>query len=156
MKKIFYEKQGRKYVPVSEYDSDLLDAFPKGAHLIITTPGHRTTQYKIDPAYAPMIAAGRIAEEAITDVIRQALDLRPSREPITQEQLDAWTQLAKAFGDDVHTLTRASARDAAEAAVKAMQTEAERLMAHPTVREAYEHFLFVAKLAADEDKETTK
>ena len=27
MKKIFYEKQGRKYVPVSEYDNDFLDSF---------------------------------------------------------------------------------------------------------------------------------
>ena len=65
MKKIFYEKVGRRYVPVSEYDSDLLDAFPKGTHIVMCYPGGQSRRYQIDPAYAPMIAAGRVAEEAI-------------------------------------------------------------------------------------------
>ena len=39
MKKIFYEKQGRKYVPVSEYDNDFLDSFTQGTHLVMSYPG---------------------------------------------------------------------------------------------------------------------
>ena len=39
VKKVYYEKIGRRYRPVAEYDSDLLDSFPKGSHLICVYPG---------------------------------------------------------------------------------------------------------------------
>jgi hypothetical protein len=90
MKKLYYLKEGRKYIPVSEYDSDLLDSFPKGTHIVMCYPGGKSTRYGIDPAYAPMIAAGRLAE-------------------------------------------------------------ADKLMQHESVRQAYEQFLLVAKLCADKD-----
>ena len=35
MKKVYYIKEGRKYVPVAEYDNELLDSFPKGNHLVM-------------------------------------------------------------------------------------------------------------------------
>ena len=35
MKKIYYEKVGRRYKPVAEYDPDYLDSFPKGSHLVM-------------------------------------------------------------------------------------------------------------------------
>jgi len=41
MKKIYYEKVGRKYIPVSEYDSNLLDGFTKGNHLVMSYPGDK-------------------------------------------------------------------------------------------------------------------
>ena len=81
MKKIFYEKVGRKYVPVHEYDSDLLHALPKGTHLIMVYPGGSSTRYNVDPNYAAMIAAGRVAEDAMTDAIRAASELRPQKNP---------------------------------------------------------------------------
>jgi hypothetical protein len=39
-----------------------------------------------------------------------------------------------------------SARDIAEAGIKAMQVEADQLMNHASVRQAYEQFLLVCKL----------
>lgn len=57
MKKIYYEKIGRKYVPVREYDSDFMDAWPKGTHLVMSYPGGQSKRYNIDPNYAAMIAA---------------------------------------------------------------------------------------------------
>ncbi len=70
MKKIYYEKVGRRYVPVSEYDSEFLDAFPKGNHLVMCYPGGTSRRFRIDPALAPMIAAGRYAEDAICRAIQ--------------------------------------------------------------------------------------
>lgn len=151
MKKVFYEKKGKRYVPVSEYDNELLDSFPKGAHLVMCYPGGSSRRYNINPAYAPMIAAGRIAEEAICDALRKASDLRPSRAPITEGQRKAWEKLAKEFGEETHMLTWPSARDAADNAVKAMMEEAEKLMEHPSVRRAYEQFLLVCELTKKND-----
>jgi hypothetical protein len=149
MKKIYYEKVGRRYVPVSEYDNDLLDAFTKGTHLVQVYPGGASRRYNIDPAYAPMIAAGRVAEDAICRAISKASELRPKSTPITPGQKKAWEKLAKEFGDDLCTLHGLSVHDCAEAGVRAMMEEADKLLANPTVRNAYEKFLFVAELSKE-------
>jgi hypothetical protein len=146
MKKIFYEKRGRRYVPVSEYDSDLISALPKGSHLIMCYPGGQSTRYNIDPNYAAMIAAGRVAEDAICDAIRKASEMRPQKTPITEGQRRAWKNLAKEFGDDLATLQIDSARDIADAGLKAMQQEVDVLLQNPSVRKAYERFQLICEL----------
>lgn len=152
MKRIFYEKQGRRYVPVKEYDSDFLSAFPMGTHLVEVFPGGTTRRYKIDPALAPMIAAGRYAKDVISKRLIAASDLRPQRSPLTKEQRQAWEDLEKSFGDERHLLEWPSACEATEAAVDAMAKEAEKLLAHPTVRAAYEQFLMVCELTKNPTK----
>lgn len=153
MKTIFYKKVGRKYVPVSEYDNEYLDSFPKGTHLVQVYPGGSSRRFNIDPNYAAMIAAGRVAEDAISQAIMRASDLRPSRAPLTQEQKDAWEHLVEVFGPEARTLEWPSAREAAEQAVKAMTVEAEKLLTDPNVRKAYERFLFVCELTKTVNKD---
>jgi hypothetical protein len=148
-KKIYYEKVGRKYVPVSEYDNDLLDSFSKGTHLVDVYPGGSSRRYNIDPAYAPMIAAGRVAEDAMSKAISAASEMRPKSTPITDGQRRAWRKLAREFGDDLATLNISSARDIAEAGIKAQMAEVDKLMTNPAVRKAYERFLFIAELTKD-------
>ena len=145
-KKIYYEKRGRRYYPVLENDYELHDAMPRGNHLIMCYPGGTSTRYNIDPALAPMIAAGRVAEDAICDAMRKASEMRPQRTPITAGQKKAWEKLAKEFGDELCPLPYGSARDHAEAGVQAMQAEADKLMTNPAVKLAYEQFLLVCKL----------
>jgi hypothetical protein len=147
MKKVFYEKRGRRYYPVSEYDSDLLDGFPKGAHLVLVYPGGTSRRFNVEPNHAALIAAGRVAEDAMSQAVRQASEMRPQRSPLTEGQRRAWKKLAKEFGDDLATLSIACARDIAEAGLKALQEEADKLMAHPAVRDAYEQFQTVCNLA---------
>ena len=149
MKKIFYEKKGRRYVPVAEYDNDFMDSFPKGNHLVMSYPGGSSRRFNIDPNYAAMIAAGRVAEDAICDSLRKASEMKPQRTPITPGQKKAWEKLAKEFGDELCPLTYGSTRDHAEAAVKAMMEEAEKLLTNPSVRKAYERFMLIAELTKE-------
>ncbi len=144
--KIFYEKRGRRYVPVHEYDEYLMDGLPYGNHLIMCHPGGSSRRYNIDPALAPMIAAGRVAEDKMCEAVRKASEMRPRRHPLTEKQQQAWQRLNKALGDDIYTLEIASARDIAEAGIKAMQQEAEKLLTNPAVKLAYEQFLLVCEL----------
>lgn len=146
-KKVFYEKRGRRYYPVWEYHQELLDAYPKGSHLVMCYPGGKSTRYNIDPNYAAMIAAGRVAEEAISAVLRKASDLRPRKTMVTPGQKKAWDRLAKEFGDDMHMLEWPSAREATSKAVDAMIEEAQKLMSNPEVKKAFDHFLLVAQLS---------
>ena len=145
---IFYIKRGRRYIPHSTYSSEFCDSFPKGTHLVQSYPGGSMRRFNIDPAYAPMIAAGRVAEEKISEAIMKANELRPQTNPITPAAQRAWMKLKKELGDEA-MLTRGSAREAAEMAVKAMVDEADKLLANPAVRKAYEKFLFVAELTKD-------
>lgn len=151
MKKIYYEKVGRRYKPVSEYDSDFLDSFTKGTHLVMSYPGGKSTHYNVDPNYAAMIAAGRVAEDAVSDAIRKALDLKPQKQPITEHQQKLWRELAESFKQDDYPLIRPAARDAAEAAVRALTQEAEKLMTNPAVKKAFDHFLLVTELTKEND-----
>ena len=136
-------------MPVSEYDNDFLDSFTKGNHLVMSYPGGTSRRYNIDPNYAAMIAAGRVAEEAICESMRKASEMKPQRTPITPGQKKAWEKLAKELGDELCPLTYGSTRDHAEAGIRAMQEEADKLMKHEGVRKAYEHFLLMSKLTKD-------
>ena len=152
MRKIYYEKRGRRYHPVAEYDNDLLDSFPRGNHLVCVYPGGSSRRFNVEPNYAAMIAAGRVAEDALSEAIRKASELRPQKNPITPGQKKAWEKLAKEFGDELATLQSNSARDIAEAGVKAMQAEADKLMQHASVRQAYEQFLLVCRLTQSDSE----
>jgi hypothetical protein len=145
---IFYIKKGRRYIPHSTYSPEFCDSFPKGTHLVQSYPGGSMRRFNIDPAYAPMIAAGRVAEDKISEVLMKAQDLRPMTTPITPAARKAWEKLKKELGSEA-MLTRGSTREASEAAVKAMMEEADKLLANPTVRKAYEKFLFVAELTKE-------
>jgi hypothetical protein len=153
-KTIFYKKVGRRYEPVYEYDQTLMDSFPKGTHIVMCYPGGQSTRYNIDPNYAAMIAAGRVAEDAISKSIMDASALRvPERDkPLTPAQLKAWKALAKAFGKEQYALEWCSYREAAEAGVKAMQEEAEKLMTNPTIRKSFERFVMLCELTRERQK----
>ncbi len=152
MKKIFYEKRGRRYVPVAEYDNELLDSFPKGTHLVMVYPGGSSRRFNIDPNYAAMIAAGRVAEDAISRAVVKASEMRPHRTPITEEQREAWDKLARAFGDERYYVELPSAREIAEAGVLAMQEEADKIMTNPAVRRAWDYFQTVVALVGEENQ----
>ena len=150
-KRILYERRGRRYVAVHEYDPVVMDSFPKGTHLVMCYPGGQSTRYNIDPNYAAMIAAGRVAEDAVSQAIVKASEMRLHNKPITDKQRKAWANLAKSFGDERYYIEIPSAREIAEAGVRAMQEEADRLMSDPRVRKAYERFLFIAALTRTSD-----
>jgi len=151
MKKIYYEKKGRRYVPVSEYDSEYLDSFSKGTHLVMCYPGGQSRRYNIDPNFAALIAAGRVAEDAMCEEIRKASEMKPQRALLTEGQQRAWKKLAKEFGDGLATLSIGCSRDIADAGIAALEKEANTLMTNPTVRNAYEQFLLVCKLTKEKE-----
>lgn len=152
---IFYKKVGRRYVPVSTYDSQYLDSFPKGTHLVMCYPGGQSRRFNVNPNYAAMIAAGRLAEDAISKKIMEASALRPKRSLMTPGQVKAWNNLIKEFGEEARCLEWPSAREVSEEAVKTMQVEAEKLLTNPTVKEAYDHFMFLTELTKEQNESRT-
>lgn len=156
MKKVYYEKRGRRYVPVAEYDNEYLDSFPKGSHLVMVYPGGQSRRFNIDPNYAALIAAGRVAEDAIASAVVKAGELRLQRQDrerkLTEGQKAAWENLVKEFGDSAKQLEWPSAREVAEEGVKAMMKEADALMTNPAVRKAYDYFQMVCDLTREQGR----
>ena len=152
VKKVYYEKVGSRYKPVSEYDSDYLDAFPKGSTLVMCYPGGQSRRYNIDPDYAALIAAARVAEDAMMQAMRKASELKPKQTPITEGQRRAWRKLAQEFGDELCTLNGASSYDIAQAGLKALEDEAAQLLTNESVKAAYDQFLFVCALTKQQQK----
>ena len=146
---IFYVKKGRRYVPHSTYSNEFCDSFTNGTHLVQVYPGGSSRRFNIDPNYAAMIAAGRVAEDTISKALMKASDLRPKRAPMTPKQIAAWDNLVKEFGEEARCLQWPSAREACEEAVKAMQAEADKLITHESVRKAYDHFQLMCELTKE-------
>lgn len=152
MNTVFYKKVGRRYQPVSEYDSELCDAFPEGAHLVVTKPGSRSVQYRIDPALAPMIAAGRYAQDAMADSIREATELRPLNHEMSEAEQAKWKKFIRTMPDEFRfMMTHGSAFDAVYAGIMAMQTEADKMLTNPAVRKAYDNFMLIYKLVKENE-----
>ena len=147
---VFYTKRNGRYKPVSYHDSEVMDALPIGTHLIRVYKGGVSRRFNVDPAFAPMIAAGQHAIDAVSKKVMEASNIRPVETPLTQEQIDAWRHLEKVLGNG--RLEHPAARDVAEAGVKAMQEEAEKLLKHPAVRNAWEQFQVIAKLAYEQNQ----
>lgn len=154
MKKVFYEKVGSKYIPVSEYSSELSDSFTPGCHMIVVSEGSYTRRYNIDPDRSAMIAAGIIAEHEIVKVItekssiRLSADANRSSNTLTPEQAIAWDNLITAFGESGRRLEWPSAHEVAQAALQVLQDQAAKLLDNASVKKAHDNLVLVAKLSA--------
>ena len=154
---LFYKKVGRRYEPVSEYDSEYCDSYPKGSHLVVCKPGSTMRMFNVDPDLVPMIAAGTYAIDDISKSIQQATELRPVNREMTEQDHQRWLDFIKTMPDDMRfMMTHGSARDAAEAGVKAMIKETERLMSNPAVRKAYDRFMLVCQLTKEKEFHSDK
>lgn len=155
MKKLFYEKVGRRYRPVAEYDNELLDSFGKGTHLVMCYPGGQSRRYNIAPNHAALIAAARVAEDAMCKAINQAVQMRHDEyndRVLTNEQLAAWEHFVEVMGERGRYVKYNSVRDIADAGLRAIVDEAAELMKNSAVKQAYEQFLLVCELTKPQEK----
>ena len=142
---VFYKKQGRRYIPVSEYDNELRDSNPYGTHLVVVSPGWRSQLYNVDPAMAPLIAAGVYAKDALINALLDASKAKPDKKPLTEEQFAAWRAFDKSMGG-CRMLHYQSYNMIAQAGVDALIEEADKTLQHPSVKAAWEQFMMVYQL----------
>jgi hypothetical protein len=151
-KKIYYEKIGKRYVPVRVFDSNFTESYPPGDHLIHCSLVGKSYIYNIDPDFAGLIAASQTAKQSMIDAMSEASRLRPATLPVTQEQQDAWDNLIRVFGRDNFYLYGESLTFIAEAGIKTLQDKAKKLYSNPVVKDAFEQFLVVCKLTEEKNK----
>lgn len=153
MEEVYYKKVGRRYVPFKYYDSEIMDSFPAGAHLVVVNNFGRSIRYNVNPNYAALIAASYVAEDALSKAIMNATEIRRQGNrstPLTPEEKEAWDNLVRVFGDGAKQLEWPSARECAEKAIHTLVEEAEKLLTVPSVKLAYDHLMLVAELTKDD------
>ena len=141
----FYKKQGRRYIPVSEYDPELLASKTYGNHLVVVRPGVTSQLYNVDPAIVPLIAAGVYAKDTLINALSDASEARPDKTPLTDEQIKAWRAFDKSMGG-CRMLQYQSYNMIAQAGIDALIEEADKTLQHPSVKAAWEQFMMVYQL----------
>lgn len=141
-----YKKVGRRYIPVREYSQEYSDSWESGTHITVCVPGVKIHRRSIDPLFAPMIAAGILAERAIADAIQEALSFKPESDPVTPEQLAAWENFKLAMGEERCRLVSQSIAEAVRTGVKIMTDEAERLLDNPALKLSHDQFILLSQI----------
>ena len=121
MKETYYIKVGKRYKPVREYDSQLMDSFPEGCHLVVSFPGNTSYRYNIKPDTAALEAAFSVAVEngKLADKVRDVCEARP-RMPWTQRDQKAFERFKKDTGREFYYLEYPSIQDIIEAMRRAI------------------------------------
>ena len=159
-----YKKVGRRYVAVAEYSVEMTERFPYGSHLITVTKGTTERKFNIDPALAPIVAAGRIMVDAMmTAMIDKKDDIYPpnDRKPKTKKQKAAWEKLKSAWNEfdaamkseTSIALIQGSMYDVVEHGVKILELETHKMLEVPAVKNAYDQFMMVYKLTKENTNE---
>jgi len=94
----WYEKRGRKYVPVAEYQR--IDGWPQGFHIMYCKPGSKLVRIGINPDRVNLLAAVLENEDRMREVIRDCLEMRPRKRELTKKQVAAWKAFEAAMGND--------------------------------------------------------
>jgi hypothetical protein len=114
MSETLYRKRGRKYEPMAEYGANY-DSVPEGFHLICVTPGYRSTLYRVNPAYADLLAALHVGREAAAEAMRKASEARPAVRELTAREKKAYAAWKAVMGEESMRLTIASVNDVLDA-----------------------------------------
>ena len=120
MNETIYIKSGRRYKPIYEYDPMVCDSFPEGSHLVVCEPGSRLTRLRVDPNFAPVLAAIAAGRGAMVDAIQNATLLRSCGGKLSERELKAFEDWKEATGRETLVLDRPSATEIFEAFEKAL------------------------------------
>jgi hypothetical protein len=150
---VFYKKEGRKYVPVSYYDSNALNGVPQGATLIVKQ-GHLTMRkYDVDIESAPLVAAVMSMQDRVSSAIHKETEARPHTRQLTEQERDDWQKLIDKHGELFRYMEYASCREIAENLLTELQKDVEKAHTNPSVKEAFEHYKFLLALTVKEQNE---
>jgi hypothetical protein len=149
---IYYKKVGRKYVPISVYDHNVLVSLPKGHHLVIVDDGFKSTYRNVTPDIVPVIAAAKIFEKNITSKLLEKSQSRTFSPELTPEQRKAWDVYYELIKDS-NTISYGSPySEIARSVTQILEDKTVEMMKNPAVKNAYDEFMVICKLALENEQ----
>ena len=116
------DKTLRPFLQIDNQDLVDLDCYEQGAHLPVVNKGSTSYLHNVEPDKAGVLAAMKIAKDAMVQAFMEASDLRPANQPvtITEEQRRLLDEL-KATGFNESVWIRESAQGIIDAAFTALE-----------------------------------
>ena len=148
---ILYEKVGDEFVPV-RYWNETINSFPKGEHLVIAGDNAIIRTYNIDPGYVELIAAGKHFHSHLVDELIEAGSHKLNNFELTEEQEEAWANLNRLLNQDA-ALQIESYSTIADKAVSKLESKLKPYLNNPAVKQAYNNYIMVLRLAFDKNNE---
>ena len=124
-----YRKEGRRYIPVAEGIHDIWQTryhniFPEGVHLVVVQPGSTSYKFRIEVDNVGLLAAAKIKQDKIRDIILEGHKPRPpERKPLTEYQRKKYDQFVASMNDDKYYLEYAPLQEIAENVIKELLDE---------------------------------
>lgn len=118
MNQIRYKKVGRKYV--QDNDPFAYEGLREGWWLVKVAPGSTSIRQQVYPHKAEITAAAKDKEDQLMDIIRDASEARPSKNPISPEALADWQAFIAKHGKEFNSLEYPSIQENAERIIKAL------------------------------------
>ena len=147
---VYYKKEGRKFVPVSYYDSKMCDAVTEGATLIVKQKNLTMRRRNVDIDYAPILAATMATKESLSNTLIKASEARPHRKQLTEEELADWQSLIDKHGDNFQYIEYPSAYESVEAALEFLAKQVVTAHKNEAVLEAWNHYKLLVALTLEE------
>jgi hypothetical protein len=98
---ILYEKVGRRYKPVMTdgwyTDRRIADMVRPGAMLVVTSDNCTSYFRKVNPDYAAVLAALKVAREACADAMHKAAEFKPRTTILSERHAKAYAAYMKAI-----------------------------------------------------------
>lgn len=115
-----YQKHGRRYTELGKYVD--IDCYEYGAHLLVVNKGCTSYLRNVEPDKAGVLAAMKIAKDAMVQAFMEASDLQPANQPvtITEEQRRLLDEL-KSTGFNESVWIRESIQGIIDAGMKALE-----------------------------------
>ena len=115
-----YQKHGRRYIELGKYMD--FDCYEYGCHLLVVNKGSTSYLRNVEPDKAGVLAAMKIAKDAMVQAFMEASDLRPANQPvtITEEQRRLLDEL-KATGFCTEMWIRESIQGIIDAGMKVLE-----------------------------------
>lgn len=153
MKETYYVKRGRKYIPISEYDSEIYQSIKYGTHLVVNHLGSTMYTYDVEPDHAAIIAAAKIFKEYLVKSLHHASEARPktgNTKPFTERQMEAYNKLKEELGEDTYYFEFPSLNEITSKAVdNFIEHYSKKYEEYPFVKKAYDNLLLKIKLCID-------
>lgn len=146
---VYYKKEGKKFVPVSYYDSGVMDGVGEGATLVVKQKNLTMRRHNVDIAFAPMLAAAMATKDAVASVLIKASEARPHCKALTTEQLADWQSLMDKHGDDFMYIEYPSAYESIESAVTFLADQVVTAHTNEAVLEAWNHYKLLVALTLE-------
>jgi hypothetical protein len=130
---ILYEKVGRRYKPVMtddwQHQSRMFDMVRPGAMLVVTNGNCASHIHKVNPDYAAVLAALKIARDACADAMHKAAEFKPRTTQLSKRHAKAYAAYMKAIPQSEREgLWAGSIADGLDAMEKALLSQIEMTM----------------------------